>query len=146
VFGPPKTDSSYRTLDLVPDLVAVLAEWKLRSLFKADTDMVFTDRTGLPLHLSRFTKATRRAFWQIPDVRRINLHGLRHSFASILLLQGRPVTQVAKLLGHKDPSITLTVYSHWFDDAEEKNREAMAELASAMLNGSGSKTVATATA
>lgn len=52
------------------------------------------------------------------------------------------MTQVAKLLGHKDPSITLTVYSHWFRDAEEKNRDAMSTLASAVLMA-GCKTVAT---
>lgn len=40
VFGPLKSDSSYRTLELVPELVTVLREWKVRSPFKADTDLV----------------------------------------------------------------------------------------------------------
>jgi integrase len=146
VFGPPKTDSSYRTLDLVPELVAALTEWKLRSAFKADTDLVFTNQTGGPVHLSWMQRGVRRAFALCPEVPVINLHGLRHTFASILLLQHRPVTQVAKLLGHKDPSITISTYLHWFDDAEDKNREAMAELASAMLSRGGSKPVATASA
>ncbi len=144
VFGPPKTDSSYRTLDIVPELAAILAEWKLRSRFAADTDLVFTNQIGGAIHLSYLQRGARRAFARCSDVPVINLHGLRHTFASILLLQRRPVTQVAKLLGHKDPSITISVYSHWFDDAEEKNREAMADLAAAMLSGSGSKTVAAA--
>ena len=47
VFGPPKSDSSYRTLELVPELVTVLQEWKLRSPFKADTDLVFTNSPPL---------------------------------------------------------------------------------------------------
>jgi integrase len=114
-------------------------------LLKASGDLVFTNRDGGALQLSALHKGTRRAFARRPDVPVINLHGLRHTFASILLLQRRPVTQVAKLLGHKDPSITITVYSHWFDDAEDKNREAMADLASAVL-APGSKTVAAASA
>jgi len=63
----------------------------------------------------------------------------------VLLLQNRPVTQVAKLLGYKDPTITLTTYAHWFRDAEERNRDAMTTLADAVLNG-GSETVAAASA
>ena len=142
VFGPPKTDSSYRTLDMVPELAAALRAWKMRTPFKADGDLVFTN-TGSPLHLSHLYKGAQRAFDRSDDVPRINLHGLRHTFATLLLMQRRPVTQVAKLLGHKDPSITITVYSHWFTDAEDKNREAMADLAGAILSP-GSKTVATA--
>jgi integrase len=80
--GPPKTDSSYRTLDLVPDL----AEWKVRSRFTADTDLVFTNRTGGAPNLSYLQKGAVKAFAaaQVPP---INLHGLRHTFASLLLLQ-----------------------------------------------------------
>ncbi len=143
VFGPPKTDSSYRTLDLVPELVTVLREWKLRSRFKTDTDLVFTNRQGGALHLSHLHKGLRRAFQQDDSIPIINLHGLRHTFASLLIQQNRPVTQVAKLLGHKDPTITLTTYAHWFRGAEDKNREAMGAIAAAII-GSGSETVAAA--
>jgi integrase len=145
VFGPPKTDSSYRTLDLVPELVALLVEWKLRSPFTADTDLVFANAAGEAgaMHLSQFRKAVRLAF-ERADVQAINLHGLRHTFASLLIMQGRPVTQVAKLLGHNGPAITLEVYSHWFKDAEEKNREALVGLADAVFFPYGSKVVANA--
>jgi integrase len=144
VFGPPKSDSSYRTLELVPALVRTLTEWKLASRFKAPEDLLFPNLTGGPLHLSYLQKGFRRALEACPDVPVINLHGLRHTFASLLLLMNKPVTQVAKLLGHKDPSITLDTYSHWFDDAEDKNREAMGDVADAVLEPSGSKMVATA--
>ena len=38
---------------------------------------------------------------------------MRHAFASLLLRGGVPITHVAAQLGHRDPSITLRVYSHW---------------------------------
>jgi integrase len=50
----------------------------------------------------RFARATRAA--GLPHV---SLHGLRHTFASIAIAEGMPITHVAKLLGHKDPEITL---------------------------------------
>jgi integrase len=39
------------------------------------------------------------------------LHEARHSHASALLRDGVPVHVVAKRLGHRDPSITLSVYA-----------------------------------
>ena len=44
---------------------------------------------------------------------RITPHGLRHTFASHLLLAGRPITEVAYLLGHSSAAITLGIYAHW---------------------------------
>ena len=41
------------------------------------------------------------------------MHALRHTFASLLLSQGTPITEVSSYLGHADPQITLKVYSHW---------------------------------
>lgn len=43
-------------------------------------------------------------------------HQVRHTFASLLLQQGAPITYVSRQLGHKDPSITLSVYAHWLPD------------------------------
>jgi len=61
----------------------------------------------------------------------VSLHSLRHSFASALIMQGRPVTEVAALLGHSSPAITLTVYSHWF--RAESSSTTIADLAGIVL-------------
>ena len=37
---------------------------------------------------------------------------MRHTFASLLLQDGAPITYVSKQLGHRDASITLRVYAH----------------------------------
>jgi len=54
-------------------------------------------------------------------------------------MQGRPITEVAHLLGHSSPTITLNVYSHWFRDVKT---DAVATLARAVCGESGSKVVA----
>ena len=41
---------------------------------------------------------------------------MRHTFASLLLQEGAPITYVSQQLGHRDPSITLRVYAHWLPD------------------------------
>jgi integrase len=45
--------------------------------------------------------------------RDVHPHLLRHTFASALLLAGRPVTEVAYLLVHATAATTLSVYAHW---------------------------------
>ncbi len=51
-------------------------------------------------------------------LRRVDMHSLRHSFASALIMAGAPVTEVQYLLGHSSPQTTLKVYSHWFANTE----------------------------
>jgi integrase len=57
------------------------------------------------------------------------LHSLRHFVATQLLARGLPVTQVAKFLGHKDPSVTMNLYgNHLVDDIQRAMGVAAANL------------------
>jgi hypothetical protein len=46
---------------------------------------------------------------------------------------------VATLLGHKDASITLDVYAHWFEGLSSEG--AIADLAAAICGGRGDQVV-----
>ena len=70
-----------------------------------------------------FKRALRKA-----GLRDIRFHDLRHTYASLLLAQGEPITYVANQLGHKNPGITLKIYSHWIP--KESQREAVNKLPS----------------
>jgi integrase len=48
-------------------------------------------------------------------------YDLRHSFASLLLHEGRSVIYVARQLGH-DARLTLTRYGHVIDELEDAPR------------------------
>ena len=43
---------------------------------------------------------------------RIRLHDLRHTYATIALSNGVPITVVSRRLGHATVSVTLDIYSH----------------------------------
>jgi integrase len=65
---------------------------------------------GGPLTYGSF----RKRYWA-PMLRRLGLpavtpHSARHSFISVLQAQGVEVGLVAKLAGHKNPAVTLSVY------------------------------------
>ena len=57
-----------------------------------------------------FAAAVRRA-----SVQTITPHDLRHTCASLAVSAGVNVLALARMLGHKDPSVTLSVYADLFD-------------------------------
>ena len=46
---------------------------------------------------------------------RLTIHDLRHIFASINLTNGTDVVTVSKLMGHANPSITLSIYASYIN-------------------------------
>ena len=55
-----------------------------------------------------FAQALKRA--KLPAFR---LYALRHTFASLLLAHGAPITYVSAQLGHTDATTTLRWYARW---------------------------------
>ena len=61
---------------------------------------------------------------EIADVR---LHDLRHSYASIAVMQGESITTTGRLLGHNDPGTTLK-YAHLSDRSVREAADALAGI------------------
>ena len=55
----------------------------------------------------------------------LNVHGLRHTNASLLTAQGVDVRTVASLLGHAQASTTLDIYAHAFDKNKRMAQEKL---------------------
>jgi integrase len=53
------------------------------------------------------------------EIPRINWHSLRHIRASLLLLKGAPVAFASQRLGHANPSVTYSGYSHVVDGMQD---------------------------
>jgi integrase len=57
----------------------------------------------------------------------IKLHALRHTHVSALIAAGQDVVSVSKRIGHSNPSITLSVYSHLFSNKSDAAAAAAIE-------------------
>ncbi len=53
-----------------------------------------------------------RKLWVKPVVRPIRFHDLRHSTASLLMMNGANPASVQRILRHSDPKLTTEVYGH----------------------------------
>ena len=130
LFQSPKTKSSRRTLDLPQELIRELKVWKLKCP-TSERDLVFATEEGRPLQRKSASRILDRAIEKAKLEKRLTPHGLRHTFASLLLADGIPAPEVAAYLGHKDCSVTLKIYAHF---VREETR-SMHNLASSIFAG-----------
>lgn len=115
-----KTPASRRTFSLPAVAVAALRRHRARQQQERllagpgawqDSGLVFTTRTGGPVHPSTLNRWFKRTLQRagLPHQR---FHDLRHACATLLLAQGVPARVVMDLLGHSGIAITLNLYSH----------------------------------
>lgn len=108
----PKSDEA-RDVPMCEKLEAKLAIWKVNYADNPINDYIL----GSFKHPNTFKSPTNitkewRSFCRCHNFGHYTFHSLRHTFAQCLLVEQRldPVT-VAALLGHKDVSVTLNIYS-----------------------------------
>ncbi len=113
-YGPPKTPSSVRRVPLSAEMTKYLAALKLRSKFSGNGDPVFASRTGTPLSHRNVTKRGFAPAAKLAELE-VSIHDTRHAFASRMISRGIDVVTLSGLLGHRNPRVTLEVYSHLYD-------------------------------
>jgi integrase len=141
---PTKTDGSARTVPIPRELALVLARHKLAALDCRSEAFVFATRSGRPLGQRNVTRALRGAQTRavtpegmatfpilhqvdekgapvsVPRGELPSMHSFRHTVASRALLAGESVDEVAFLLGHRDGTVTRTVYVREVADARRR--------------------------
>lgn len=96
----------------------------LREVGENDSPYVFPGKDGQSrmTDINKQVNAIKKAANLPEDFR--PLHGLRHTFASVAVSNGVPLSHVQKLLTHKDPSLTQR-YAHLEDHALKRAAEAV---------------------
>lgn len=156
---PTKTDGSARTVPIPRELALVLARHKLASRDSRPDAFVFATRSGRPLGQRNVQRALRQAQKRardelgcltfpilhvvdpagrpvpVPTGSLPSMHSFRHTVASRALLAGESVDEVAFLLGHRDATVTRTVYVREIADARRRSMRRsrmVAEFAGAL--------------
>lgn len=122
VYTSPKTKSSIREVAIPQFLYYQVSDYLARLPYLGPDDRIF--------HCSKETLAyilkTRSESLGLPY---ISPHILRHSYASLLLNITKDPTVVARQIGHANPNITLSVYSHMLPGEEKKAAEILDRIA-----------------
>lgn len=106
IIGNPKTEKSIRSIPLSP---------KLQNIIKTLPDIncegyILTNNSSYiePRTFRRFYKS----FLMKHNIKCLNFHCLRHSFATRLIQNGADYKCVSELLGHTNINTTLNMYVH----------------------------------
>ena len=108
----------------IADSIATNDRRLRRSHAKALPDWLFLSRRGELINADWprrvFAKVLKRAGlpWHTP-------YDLRHTFATLHLAKGHPITYVSAQLGHSDPSTTLRWYAHWLPTSDKRFADAL---------------------
>lgn len=128
-----KTRSSARVVPLASMALLALKAHRLRSPGGPSEPVFRGLRKGQRLRVDVVTHRFPRLL-EAAGLPRMRVHDLRHGTATLLLARGVPMRDIADLLGHASPSITMNVYAHV---TEEMRRKAVQSLNRRPREGAG---------
>lgn len=111
-----------RTVRLLAPLHTDLAEWRGACGSPPESARVFPDAAGQLWTANAFEKWRQRRFVKLitaVGIGRARPYDLRHSFASLLLHEGRDIIYVARQLGH-GAEMTMRTYGHVIEELEDR--------------------------
>ena len=118
VITPPKTPKSKRVIT-IPEFLAVDIKDYMDSLYELqENDRLFPiTKYYLEHEMQRGIKES--------GVKRIRVHDLRHSHASMLIELGFSPLEIANRLGHEKVETTLNTYAHLYPNKQTKLAERL---------------------
>ena len=138
---PVKTAAGRRELPLIPiardaliDLAGQQADARRRAGDSwTDSELVFTTRTGQPVEPRNVARTFERLV-QASGLRKIRLHDLRHTVATLLKSLKVPPRDAMQILGHARISVTLEIYT---DSDSDSQRDALTKMSERLFGQTG---------
>lgn len=128
ILGPPKNDSSYRTLNVPQKLIADLRQWQkeqaqriLRTPGYENNSLIVARPDGKPMTSNTFAQR----FYSIAQKAgiAITMKGLRHTHATQLFTAGWHPKDVQERLGHSSIATTMDIYTAYIPARSENIAE-----------------------
>lgn len=134
IIQEPKTKSGVRTIAFDETTLAMLQTWrrtqakdylKLGFNTMQPDQCLFTNTRNEFLQPSNVLTRLHRLIKK-HDLKRITVHGFRHTHCSLLFESGASLKEVQDRLGHSDIQTTMNIYAHVTEKAKEKTAENFA--------------------
>ena len=132
----PKTENSFRTLDMDATTMEYLKEWRLmqqKTMLKLGYNFLNSDNLLFSTINNGYLSMSKPRQWNVAickkyKLRRIKIHGFRHTHASLLFEAGASMNEVKARLGHADINTTMNIYTHVTDDQKKDTANKLVRL------------------
>ncbi|KAI4309332.1 tyrosine-type recombinase/integrase [Lactobacillus intestinalis] len=131
-----KTANSVRRIPVDSETMNYLKEWRYcqqKDMLKKGFNFLDADNYIFPTINNGITSLSKPRQWNksICDkfgLRRIKIHGFRHTHASLCYSAGLNAKEIQKRLGHADSKTTMNVYTHVMKNDEKKAVKKFADF------------------
>ncbi|HER9585296.1 TPA: tyrosine-type recombinase/integrase [Streptococcus pyogenes] len=120
-----KTRAGTRHITINHKLARMLEDWKekqedLLKEFTTDTERLqVIQSTPIPMTKNMIDKKFKQILTRNNHLKKIRIHDLRHSHASLLINQGEDYLVVKERLGHASITTTIDTYSHLYPSKQK---------------------------
>lgn len=115
-----KTKSSKRSIKLLPVAKQALVRLQeLNELARVAPEFILVNQYGKRYSSDKGWYASWKHALKLAKVKYRNPYQARHTFASLLLMQGEPITWVADQLGHDSTEMVMRTYGKWISTASQ---------------------------
>lgn len=122
IISSPKTENSIRTITIHDELADYIKEYILCLYDHNSSSRLFPERTK-----EFFEHEIERGI-EKSGVKKITVHCLRHSHASMLVEMGFSPMEIAKRLGHGRVTTTIETYCHANDNSQQRMADALGKI------------------
>lgn len=117
----PKTQKSKRTITIPQFLCDMINEYVSLLYDYEPSERLFTvSKNYFILEMKKYCKLT--------GIKKIRIHDLRHSHASLLIELGFPPLLISERLGHENIQTTLQTYSHLYPNKHSEVADKLEEI------------------
>lgn len=135
IVQSPKNKSSARTISLDEVTIKVLKDWRKQQALDMLKLGFNTNHKKQPVfttlenkYMQHATSTNRiNSIIERHNLKKITVHGLRHTHCSLLFEAGAPIQVVKERLGHSDIQTTMNIYTHVTEKSKEDTAKKFAE-------------------
>jgi len=123
-IGLPKSRAGTREIPMAPTVFDALSAWR-ESVPESPLNLVFPNTVGKVQNYSNIYNRVFKPMLVSEGIvdeageAKFGIHALRHAAASLFIEQGWNPKKIQTLLGHASITMTMDVYGHLFENAEE---------------------------
>ncbi|RLB33986.1 MAG: hypothetical protein DRH11_07395, partial [Deltaproteobacteria bacterium] len=121
-----------RRVDMSLQLTETLKAHKLASKKKGLAlglgnlpEYVFTDNRGGAIDMNNWRRRIFNKVLEKAGLRKIRIHDLRHTYATLRISKGDNIADVSNQLGHHSIKLTLDIYYHWMPGSKKAEVDAL---------------------